>query len=169
MQPLVVFCTKIRQLILLALTWYCCENDSQCNNNHSQLDRFVILMANPNWIKGVSGNPSGRPPSFFSGFSDRAGALLEKLTRQEILDISDDSKKLNKYSSFDCLIIRQLANALRAGDIGKRINKSRNAVIGKARRLGLQVKGRTAEHRRQAPITHQAFKEMLDKYRIKTW
>ena len=63
---------------------------------------------------GVVKNPNGRPSSLFQGFSDRSALLLEKYGRSEILAIADDDKRLDEFSSFDCLIIRQLASALRA-------------------------------------------------------
>ncbi len=94
-------------------------------------------MANPNWLPGVSGNPKGRPPSVFAGFADRATHLLEKLSRAEIIRISEDEAELNKYPSFDCLVIRQLANALQAGKDQPQIlmderEKLYDRVMGKA-------------------------------------
>ena len=53
---------------------------------------------------GVVKNPNGRPSSLFQGFSDRSALLLEKYGRSEILAIADDDKRLDEFSSFDCLL-----------------------------------------------------------------
>ena len=89
------------------------------------------------WVKGQSGNKAGRTPSVFAGFADRATHLLEKLSRAEIIRISEDEAELNKYPSFDCLVIRQLANALQAGKDQPQIlmderEKLYDRVMGKA-------------------------------------
>lgn len=55
----------------------------------------------------------GRKPSVFQSYSDRAGHFLETLTRSQILAIGDDSVALDKYSSFDALVLEQLANTFR--------------------------------------------------------
>lgn len=69
---------------------------------------------NPKWVKGVSGNPAGKPPGVFSTFSDTASRILKELSREEIIAISDDEARLNTYPAFQCLVIRQLAGALKS-------------------------------------------------------
>lgn len=99
-------------------------------------------MSNPSpttkWQKGVSGNPKGKPPGVFHTFSDTATRLLEKFGRDELIAISDDEARLNTYPAFQCLVIRQLAGALRAGGPDATINMTEererlyDRVMGKA-------------------------------------
>ena len=88
------------------------------------------------WAQGQSGNLKGRPPSVFQSFGDRSGHFLKKYTRMELIALADDENALDKHSSFDCLVIRQLANALRAnmGDPDLTAERERlyDRVIGKA-------------------------------------
>lgn len=55
----------------------------------------------------------GRKPSVFQSYGDRASHFLETLTRSQILAIGDDPIALDKYSSFDALVLEQLANTFR--------------------------------------------------------
>ena len=95
-------------------------------------------MANPNMRVGMpSVNPKGRPSGVFSTFSDTATRLLEELTREQIIAISDDEAELNKFPPFKCLVIRQLAHALQAGKNEPQIlmderEKLYDRVMGKA-------------------------------------
>ncbi len=88
--------------------------------------------------RNVSGNPKGRPPGVFHTFSDTAGRILEELSREQIIAISDDEEKLNTYPAFKCLVIRQLANALKAGGpdaplhLAEEREKLYDRVMGKA-------------------------------------
>jgi hypothetical protein len=61
-------------------------------------------------------NATGRKPSAFSGFSDRASHYLEKLSKAEILALASNDEALEKISSFDCLVVMQLAAALDRND-----------------------------------------------------
>jgi hypothetical protein len=97
------------------------------------LQGFVLSQ----WLPGVSGNPKGKPPGVFSTFSDTATKLLEKLGREELIAISDDEARLNKFPAFQCLVIRQLANALRANhdaplNLMEEREKLYDRVMGKA-------------------------------------
>lgn len=56
---------------------------------------------------------TGRKPSIFQGYGDRAEHFLQTLTRSQILALSDDPIKLDAYSSFDAMILEQLANTFR--------------------------------------------------------
>jgi hypothetical protein len=74
-------------------------------------------MANPNMIKGMpSVNPKGRNRAVFQDFPQRASHYLEKLSKSEILALASNDEKLDKLSSFDCLVIMQLAGALDRND-----------------------------------------------------
>ena len=67
------------------------------------------------WVN--SGNPAGRPPSVFASQNDVADRLLKKYTGDEIRALAADSKRCAKeLSSFQEMIIIQLANALSARD-----------------------------------------------------
>ena len=72
-------------------------------------------MANPNMIVGKpSVNPLGRPKNIFQDLSPRRAHFMETLSRGEILDIASNDKKLDKYSSFDAMVLLGLAEALTA-------------------------------------------------------
>ena len=67
------------------------------------------------WIN--SGNPAGRPPSVFASQNDVADRLLQKYTGDEIRALAADPKRCaQELSSFQEIIIIQLANALNARD-----------------------------------------------------
>ena len=67
------------------------------------------------WVN--SGNPAGRPPSVFASQNDVADRLLQKYTGEEIRALAADPKRCAKeLSSFQEMIIIQLANALNARD-----------------------------------------------------
>lgn len=67
------------------------------------------------WVN--SGNPAGRPPSVFASQNDVADRLLQKYTGEEIRALAADPKRCAKeLSSFQEMIIIQLANALSARD-----------------------------------------------------
>jgi len=70
---------------------------------------------NGQWVN--SGNPAGRPPSVFASQNDVADRLLQKYTGEEIRALAADPARCAKeLSSFQEMIIIQLANALNARD-----------------------------------------------------
>ena len=73
-------------------------------------------MANPNWVKGHK-STGGRPASIWAGQADVSDALLRKYTPEEIIELAGDTKRMSKeLSSFQAIILIQLANALSARD-----------------------------------------------------
>ena len=59
----------------------------------------------------------GRPPSIWAGQADVSDALLRKYTPEEIIALASDTKRMSKeLSSFQAIILIQLANALSARD-----------------------------------------------------
>ena len=60
---------------------------------------------------------TGRPPSVWAGQADVSEALLRKYTPEEIIALASDTKRMSKeLSSFQAIILIQLANALSARD-----------------------------------------------------
>lgn len=55
----------------------------------------------------------GRKPSVFQSYGARAEHYLTTLTRSQILAIGGDAVELDKYSSFDALVLEQLANTFK--------------------------------------------------------
>jgi len=59
----------------------------------------------------------GRPPSVWAGQADVSERLLDKYTPDEIIALAGDTKRMSKeLSSFQAIILIQLANALSARD-----------------------------------------------------
>lgn len=88
---------------------------------------------------GVSANPGGRTPSTITWrkFSDRSGELLERYDYEKILELDDAIRKRKKVplSSFDCIIIKNLA-AIYNGE-GKERERFFDRLWGKAvQRIG---------------------------------
>lgn len=84
---------------------------------------------------GVSGNPSGKPKSVFSTQEQVAGALMERYTPGQILDIAGDPKKLDKLGTWSAVVMLQLANMLKSHeDLDFAIERERmlDRVVGKA-------------------------------------
>ena len=84
---------------------------------------------------GVSGNPSGKPKSVFSTQEQVAGALMERYTPSQILDIAGDPKKLDKLGTWSAVVMLQLANMLKSHeDLDFAIERERmlDRVVGKA-------------------------------------
>lgn len=68
-------------------------------------------MANPNWTKGVSGNPAGRTPGGKS-FIDRARYLMEEHTLESIQEYIDDESKFKKLPIYDAMVMRRIIEAI---------------------------------------------------------
>lgn len=70
------------------------------------------------WKAGEpSPNPLGRPKTGFQSHKDRSQHILERYSRSEILAIASIPERLDKeVSSFDALIITNLANAFKNED-----------------------------------------------------
>src|ERR1019366_5759060 len=63
---------------------------------------------------GNSGG-AGRPPSVFAGHADIGDMLLARYTPEQIIELAGDTKRMSKeLSSFQAMILIQLANALDA-------------------------------------------------------
>ena len=77
----------------------------------------IVREPNGFFKKGHTANHSGRPPSVFAYQADVADRLLQKYTPSEIIAIAGDPVRLDREcSSFQAMIIIQLANALSARD-----------------------------------------------------
>lgn len=68
-------------------------------------------MANPNWTKGVSGNPAGRTPGGKS-FIDRARYLMEEHTLESIQEYVADENKFKKLPIYDAMVMRRIIEAI---------------------------------------------------------
>lgn len=68
-------------------------------------------MANPNWIKGVSGNPAGRTPGGKS-FIERARYLMEEHTLESIQEHIADESKFKKLPIYDAMVMRRIIEAI---------------------------------------------------------
>ena len=76
-----------------------------------------IAQRHKNGQWATSGNPAGRPPSVFASQNDVADRLLQKYTPSEIIAIAGNPARLDQEcSSFQAMILIQLANALSARD-----------------------------------------------------
>lgn len=78
---------------------------------------------------GDVGNPKGRVPGRQS-FVDRAKYLMENHTIESIQELAFDTKKFNKLSVYDGMIIRRIAEAIMA-DGDKSMNSLLDRLIGK--------------------------------------
>ena len=86
-------------------------------NRFTEVILDIVREPNGDWKKGHTGNPAGRPPSVFASQNDVADRLLKKYTGEEIRALAADPKRCAKeLSSFQEMIIIQLANALNARD-----------------------------------------------------
>ena len=90
---------------------------------------------NPNMKVGApTVNKRGRPPGVFHTFADTASRLLEAHSRDEILAIADSDERLSQLRSFESMVLLQLANSLRRGDLNLTIERERmyDRIMGKA-------------------------------------
>lgn len=87
------------------------ENPPLANANSKKL-------GNPNWQKGVSGNPKGKPITGFQGFKDRLQHWLETKTVGEIEMLVTNPKKWKKLVSVDAMVARRIHQACGADGTG---------------------------------------------------
>ncbi len=87
-------------------------------------------LGNPNWKKGLSGNPNGRPAGSKS-FIDRARYLMEEYSIEQIREFISDEKKFAKLPVYDAMVMRRIAEAV--SDNGNQsMNSLLDRVLGKA-------------------------------------
>lgn len=74
-------------------------------------------------------NPKGRPPGRQS-FVDRARYLMENHTIESVQELACDTKKFNKLSVYDGMIVRRIFEAIMA-DGDKSMNSLLDRLLGK--------------------------------------
>ena len=92
--------------------------------------RNMNKNGNPNWTKGKSANPAGRPAAGMQSFKDRLAHWLETKTIGEIEAIVTNPKKWNKLLSVDAMVARRISQACK-GDGGADFIAILDRLLGK--------------------------------------